>query len=96
MTFREGYWGICSAALAMMHLTREIPSLCTPLPNDVERISDLIVNCSAGAFSLAYNDGGPVMVWSNWVLASVMNIAVALGLAEIVSAMPVAGGPYYW
>lgn len=51
---------------------------------------------SAGAFSLAYNDGGPVMVWSNWVLASVMNIAVALGLAEIVSAMPVAGGPYYW
>ena len=52
--------------------------------------------CIAGTFSLGFNDGGPVMVWSNWVLTAVMNLAVALSLAEISSAMPVAGGPYHW
>ncbi len=36
------------------------------------------------------------MVWSNWILTAVMNLAVAMCLAEISSAMPVAGGPYYW
>ena len=49
-----------------------------------------------GTFSLGFNDGGPVMVWSNWVLTAVMNLAVALSLAEISSAMPVVGGPYHW
>ncbi len=51
---------------------------------------------AAGTFSLGFNDGGPIMVWSNWVLTAVMNLAVALSLAEIASAMPVAGGPYHW
>ncbi len=51
---------------------------------------------SAGTFALGYNDGGPVMVWSNWIATAVMNLAVAMCLAEISSAMPLAGGPYYW
>ncbi|CAL5225906.1 g8697 [Coccomyxa viridis] len=49
-----------------------------------------------GTFALGYNVGGPVMVWSNWILTATMNLAVAMCLAEISSAMPVAGGPYYW
>lgn len=52
--------------------------------------------CAVGTFALGYNDGGPVMVWSNWILNAVMNLAVSMCLAEISSAMPVAGGPYYW
>ena len=51
---------------------------------------------AAGTFALGYLDGGPIMVWSNWILTAGMNLAVAMCLAEISSAMPVAGGPYYW
>ena len=59
-------------------------------------LPELTCCAAAGTFALAYNNGGPVMVWSNWILTAGMNLAVAMCLAEISSAMPVAGGPYYW
>ena len=31
-----------------------------------------------------------------WIVVSVFTMFVALGMAEIVSAVPTAGGPYYW
>jgi amino acid transporter len=31
-----------------------------------------------------------------WIVVSVFTMMVALGMAEIVSAIPTAGGPYYW
>ena len=31
-----------------------------------------------------------------WIVVSVFTMFVALGMAEIVSAIPTAGGPYYW
>jgi len=31
-----------------------------------------------------------------WIVVSVFTFIVALGMAEIVSAIPTAGGPYYW
>jgi len=31
-----------------------------------------------------------------WIVVSFFTMFVALGMAEIVSAIPTAGGPYYW
>jgi amino acid transporter len=40
--------------------------------------------------------GGPVvMVWG-WLVVSFFNLCISLGLAEICSAFPTAGGLYYW
>ena len=36
-----------------------------------------------------------VQVWG-WPLVSVMTMAVGLAMAEIVSAYPHAGGPFFW
>ena len=35
------------------------------------------------------------MVWG-WVIVSLFTFIVALGMAEIVSAIPTSGGPYFW
>ena len=40
--------------------------------------------------------GGPVSVVWGWIVVAIMNIVVALSMAEIVSAYPIAGGPYFW
>jgi amino acid transporter len=32
----------------------------------------------------------------SWVVVSVFSFCVALSMAEIVSAMPISGGPYSW
>jgi amino acid transporter len=31
-----------------------------------------------------------------WIVVSFFTLSVATGMAEIVSAIPTAGGPYYW
>ena len=31
-----------------------------------------------------------------WIIVSAFTMTVALSMAEIVSAIPTAGGPYYW
>ncbi|KAE8449907.1 hypothetical protein EG329_007384 [Mollisiaceae sp. DMI_Dod_QoI] len=40
--------------------------------------------------------GGPGVMSVGWIVVSVFTLIVALGMAEIVSAIPTAGGPYYW
>ncbi|EPE27260.1 hypothetical protein GLAREA_03175 [Glarea lozoyensis ATCC 20868] len=40
--------------------------------------------------------GGPGVMSIGWIVVSVFTMFVALGMAEIVSAIPTAGGPYYW
>ncbi|KAH8687976.1 amino acid permease-domain-containing protein [Tricladium varicosporioides] len=40
--------------------------------------------------------GGPGVMSVGWIVVSVFTMFVALGMAEIVSAIPTAGGPYYW
>ncbi|CAL8466365.1 g5901 [Coccomyxa elongata] len=47
-------------------------------------------------FGVAYTNGGPFSALWGWVIVAIMNIFVALSMAEIVSAFPVAGGPYLW
>ncbi|BDA51279.1 Amino-acid permease BAT1 homolog [Coccomyxa sp. Obi] len=47
-------------------------------------------------FGVAYSNGGPFSALWGWVIVAIMNIFVALSMAEVVSAFPVAGGPYFW
>ncbi|GFR41746.1 hypothetical protein Agub_g2500, partial [Astrephomene gubernaculifera] len=47
-----------------------------------------------GTQGLAY--GGPVSVVWGWAISAVFSIAVALSLAELLSAYPTSGGIYYW
>eukprot|EP00891_Asterochloris_glomerata_P001109 jgi/Astpho2/1109/e_gw1.00020.5.1_t len=49
-----------------------------------------------GSYGIAYNNGGPVSVVWGWVAVVFMTMFVALSMAEIVSALPSSGGPYFW
>ena len=49
-----------------------------------------------GFFAIAYTNGGPVSAVWGWILVATTNFFVALSMAEIVSAYPIAGGPYFW
>jgi amino acid permease (GABA permease) len=62
-------------------------------------VSFTIISILSGCltlYSFGMNTGGPVeMVWG-WVAVGVMTLVVGLGMAEICSAYPTAGGLYYW
>lgn len=47
-------------------------------------------------FSYGLNTGGPSVMSIGWLVVSCFTFMVALGMAEIVSAIPTAGGPYFW
>ena len=62
-------------------------------------ISFTIISILAGcltSYFIAFNNGGPVAVTWGWLLVGGFCIIVALSMAEIASAMPTAGGLYYW
>ncbi|KIP02622.1 hypothetical protein PHLGIDRAFT_286070 [Phlebiopsis gigantea 11061_1 CR5-6] len=47
-------------------------------------------------FLYGLNTGGPaVMVWG-WIVVAVFTMLVGLAMAEVCSAHPTSGGPYYW
>jgi len=62
-------------------------------------VSFTIISILSGCltlYSFGMNTGGPVeMVWG-WVFVGGMTLIVGLGMAEICSAYPTAGGLYYW
>jgi amino acid permease (GABA permease) len=62
-------------------------------------VSFTIISVLSGCLTLYYfgmQYGGPVdLVWG-WVIVGVMTLVVGLGMAEIASAYPTAGGLYYW
>ncbi|MDA8103476.1 MAG: amino acid permease [Nitrospiraceae bacterium] len=62
-------------------------------------VSFTIISILSGALTLygyGMNTGGPsVMVWG-WIFVGLMTTIVGLGMAEISSAYPTAGGLYYW
>jgi amino acid permease (GABA permease) len=62
-------------------------------------VSFTIISILSGCLTLYYygmTTGGPVtMVWG-WVLVGAMTTIVGLGMAEVCSAYPTAGGLYYW
>ena len=62
-------------------------------------ISFTIMSILAGcliSYPIAYGQGGPVAITWGWLIVGSMSTLVALSMAEIASAYPTAGGPYYW
>ena len=47
-------------------------------------------------FSYGLNTGGPGVMSVGWIIVSFFTMFVGLGMAEVVSAIPSAGGPYFW
>ncbi len=62
-------------------------------------ISFSIISILAGCFTTygqAWNNGGPVAISIGWPIISVLILLVAFSMSELASAMPTAGGIYYW
>src|SRR5207342_3774468 len=62
-------------------------------------ISFTIISILAGcltSYTIGFEHGGPVAVTWGWLLVGLMSTIIALGMAEIASAYPTAGGLYYW
>lgn len=56
----------------------------------------LVPAVGAGSYGIGFGNGGPVSTVWGWVLVAVMTSFVGLAMAEIVSALPSSGGPYFW
>ncbi|KAI0922378.1 hypothetical protein AcV7_005925 [Taiwanofungus camphoratus] len=55
-----------------------------------------VITGVSSLFSYGLNTGGPaVMVWG-WVVVASFTLLVGLAMAEVCSAHPTSGGPYYW
>jgi amino acid transporter len=62
-------------------------------------ISFTIISVLAGCFtnfSFAWNAGGPAGIAIGWPILCFFVLLVAFSMAELTSAMPTAGGPYWW
>ena len=47
-------------------------------------------------FAQAWNNGGPVAISVGWPIIAALIMIIGLTMSELVSAMPTAGGIYYW
>src|SRR5215211_1023525 len=62
-------------------------------------ISFTIISVLAGTFTtfaFAWQNGGPIAVSIGWPVLCFFVLMVALSMAELTSAYPTAGGPYWW
>jgi amino acid permease (GABA permease) len=62
-------------------------------------VSFTIISVLSGCMTLYYfgmGAGGPVDITWGWIGVGVMTLIVGLGMAEVCSAYPTAGGLYYW
>ena len=62
-------------------------------------VSFTIISVLSGCLTLYYfgmTYGGPVVIVWGWIIVGVFTTIVGLGMAEIASAYPTAGGLYYW
>ena len=62
-------------------------------------ISFSIISILAGCFTTygqAWINGGPVAISIGWPVISLMILCVAFSMSELASALPTAGGIYYW
>src|ERR1700730_12322170 len=62
-------------------------------------ISFTIISVLAGCFtnfSFAWTAGGPIGISIGWPVLCAFVLLVAVSMAELTSAMPTAGGPYWW
>src|SRR5246500_86067 len=62
-------------------------------------ISFTIISVLAGCvtnFSFAWNAGGPIAISLGWPILCAFVLLVGFSMAELTSAYPTAGGPYWW
>jgi len=62
-------------------------------------VSFTIISILSGCltlFAFAMNTGGPGLMTIGWLVVGFFVIMVALGMAEVASSYPTAGGLYYW
>ena len=62
-------------------------------------ISFTIISVLAGcftAFSFAWQNGGPIAISIGWPVLCIVVLMVGFSMAELTSAYPTAGGPYWW
>jgi amino acid permease (GABA permease) len=62
-------------------------------------VSFTIISVLSGCLTLYYfgmQYGGPVVIVWGWIIVGLFTTVVGLGMAEIASAYPTAGGLYYW
>ena len=62
-------------------------------------ISFTIISVLAGPFTnfgFAWQNGGPAFIAWGWPILSVFILMVGFSMAELASAYPTAGGPYWW
>ena len=62
-------------------------------------ISFTIISVLAGCFtnfSFAWLNGGPALIAFGWPILCALILMVAFSMAELTSAYPTAGGPYWW
>src|ERR1700732_4310397 len=62
-------------------------------------ISFSIISVLAGCFTTygqAFKNGGPIAISIAWPVISLVILCVAFSMSELPSAMPTAGGIYYW
>ena len=62
-------------------------------------VSFTIISILSGCltlFAFAMNTGGPAVMTLGWLVVGAFVIVVALGMAEVASSYPTAGGLYYW
>jgi amino acid transporter len=62
-------------------------------------ISFTIISVLAGSFTTffqAWNSGGPIAISIGWPVLCAFVLMVAFSMAELTSAFPTAGGPYWW
>ena len=62
-------------------------------------VSFTIISILSGCltlFAFAMNTGGPAVMTLGWLVVGIFVTIVALGMAEVASSYPTAGGLYYW
>ena len=62
-------------------------------------VSFTIISILSGCltlFAFAMNTGGPAVMTLGWLVVGFFVTLVALGMAEVASSYPTAGGLYYW
>jgi amino acid transporter len=62
-------------------------------------VSFSIISVLSGCFTTfgqAWNNGGPVAISIGWPIIAMFILVIGFCMSELVSAMPTAGGIYYW
>src|SRR5438105_425304 len=97
MTPAEEHIGHDERRLAELGYKQELTRAWSSFTNFA--ISFTIISVLAGCFtnfSFAWTAGGPIGISIGWPILCCFVLLVAVSMSELTSAMPTAGGPYWW